>query len=167
MGGGRSQGVVWKAVTAVMAFLTAIAALALGGMIVVTSLDVVLRQFGVSITGAYDIVRLCGAIALSCALPSTTAAKGHIAVEYFFHKLKQRGRRMVDTLVHGGMVAAFGFAAWQCVRAGNTFLRTGEVSATLQVPLFWVPWVMAAGCALAGMASMFHLLNPGREMTRP
>lgn len=158
---------VWRGVAGAMALLNAVAALALAGMIVATTLDVVLRQFGVAVKGAYDIVRVCGAVAIGCALPATTAAKGHIAVEYFFHKLKRRGRRVVDTVVHGGMVAALGFAAWQCVRAGNTFRLTGEVTPTLQLPLFWVPWVMAAGCALAGVVSVFHLLNPGREMTRP
>lgn len=156
----------WRLASALMDALAMVAAMALAAMVAVTCLDVLLRRAGSAFTGAYDVARLCGAVALACALPATTAAKGHIAIEYFFHKLKRRGRRVVDVLVHGGMVAAFAAAAWRCVGAGRTYWLTGEVTPTLQLRLFWVPWVMAAGCALAAVASLFHLLHPGRELTR-
>ncbi len=157
----------WRTVAVLISVCNAVAALALAGMIVVTTLDVILRQFGFPIKGAYDIVRVCGATALGCALPATTASKGHIAVEYFFQRLKRRGRRIVDTLVHGTLLIVFCIAAWQSILFGQTFLRTGEVSLTLQLPLFWVPWLLAVGCILAGLVSLWHLLHPGREMLKP
>lgn len=162
IGGVALRELFWKGNAALVGVLSAVAAVALAAMIVVTSADVVLRQFGISVKGAYDLVRVFGAVALACALAATTEAKGHIAIEYFFHKLKRRGRGVVDTLVHGGMVVVLGIAAWQCIQAGNTFLRTGEVTPTLQLPFFWVPWVMAAGCALAAVVSLRHMLAASR-----
>lgn len=161
------RGAGWRALAAGVDVLSHLARIALAVMILATGLDVLLRLAGIALPGAYDVVRLCGATALSCALPATTAAKGHIAIEYFFHKLNRRGRVLVDTLVHGGVLAVFALAAAQCLTAGRTFLRTGEVTPTLQIPLFWVPWVMAVGCVLAALVSLFHLLHPGREMIKP
>ena len=43
------------------------------GMIAVTVADVVGRQVGLPVKGAYDLVRVLGAIAMACALPLTKA----------------------------------------------------------------------------------------------
>ena len=66
-------------------------------MIFVTFLDVVLRIFRCSIVVAFDIVKVAGVITTACALPYTTAVKGHVAIEYFFHRLNRLGRIAVDT----------------------------------------------------------------------
>ncbi len=157
----------WRVIAAAVSVCSGVAAVALLAMVLVTTADVLLRRLGTPFLGAFDLVRLLGAVALSCALPATTAGKGHIAIEYFFHRLKRGGRRVVDALVHGLMAAGLATAGAQCWRAGLGFRRAGEVTPTLQVPLFWVPWVLAAGCLLAALVSIYHLGHPGREMLRP
>ena len=52
-------------VTALVRALTVVAGLGIVTMIGVTSLDVVLRFFGRPITGAFDIVRLAGALTIA------------------------------------------------------------------------------------------------------
>ncbi len=136
-------------------------------MVLVTTLDVVLRVFRVSLTGAYDIVKIAGAITIAAALPYTTAIKGHVAIEYFFHKLGRRGRLVVDSAMRLLQRALFGFLAWQSVQYGNALKRSGEVSLTLQLPVFWVPYVLAASCVLVVLVTLFHLLYPGKEMIKP
>jgi len=148
-------------------WLSHLAAVALGIMIVVTCLDVILRLCRIPLangkilclTGAYDIVCVSTVIAIACALPATTAAKGHIAIAYFSQKLNRVGRRVVEVCVHGGLIASFLVAMWQCLRAGNNFLSNGQGTATLQIPLFWVPWVMALGLLFAALASAGHLMQ--------
>ena len=142
-----------------------VAAVALGVMMLVTCVDILLRCFRIPFKGAYDIVRICAAIALAGALPATTAAKGHVTIEYFFHKLNRRGRRIVDVFVHGALVVCFVVAAWQCVHAGTKYLASGQGTDTLGIPLFWIYWLMAPGFLLSACASLFHLLYPGRELT--
>ena len=67
-------------------------------MMSVTVVDVILRVFNICITGAYDLVRAFGVIAVACALPYVTAAKGHIAIEFFYHKCNYQGRLILDIL---------------------------------------------------------------------
>ena len=49
--------------------------------VIVTAADVILRKFGHSLTGAYDIVKIAATIPVAGALPYTTAIKGHVAIE--------------------------------------------------------------------------------------
>ena len=147
--------------------LAAVGGLAVAGLIVVTVADVVGRQFGYPVKGAYDLVRVLGAIAMACALPLTKAVKGHIAIEYFFQKLGARGRAVTDTAMRLVLLTLFGLLAWQFVRQGRTFLQSGEVTATLHMPMFWVPWLAALACLVTAGVTLWHLLHPGRSMIRP
>lgn len=147
--------------------LAAGAGLGILAMMGVTCVDVVLRVFGSPLTGAYDIVKLSGALTIACALPYTTAVKGHVAIEYFFHKLSWRGRVVVDTLARLLGMALFGVLAWQSVRYGMSLRRSGQVTLTLQVPVYWVPYVIAFSCGVVVLVILHNLLHPGREMIKP
>jgi TRAP-type C4-dicarboxylate transport system permease small subunit len=136
-------------------------------MVLVTSAEVVLRLFRLSLTGAYDIVRIAAAVTIAAALPYTTAIKGHVAIEYFFHKLGRRGRIGVDALMRVGGMALFGLLAWGFVDYGNSLRVKGEVSMTLQLPIFWVPYVLAFSCGLVVLIKLYHLTHPGKPMIKP
>jgi TRAP-type C4-dicarboxylate transport system permease small subunit len=141
--------------------------LAVAGMIGVTVADVVGRQFGIPVKGAYDLVRVLGAIAMGCALPLTKAVKGHIAIEYFFQKMGRRGRAVTDTIMRLVLLALFALLAWQFTLQGLNFKNYGEVTTTLHMPMFWVPWLVAAACLVTAGVTLWHLLHPGRSMIRP
>ncbi len=148
-------------------FLGAIAGAGLMIMVSVTTLDVVLRLFRISLPGAYDIVKIAGALTIAAALPYTTAIKGHVAIEYFFHKLGGRGRKIVDALMRLGGMVLFSLLAWGCIGYGNSLKRSGEVSLTVQLPVFWVPYVLAVSCALVVLIKLYHLSHPGKPMMEP
>ncbi|HPC18866.1 MAG: TRAP transporter small permease [Kiritimatiellae bacterium] len=141
--------------------------LAVAGIIGVTMADIIGRQFGMPVRGAYDLVRVLGAIAMACALPLTKAVKGHIAIEYFFQKMGRRGRAVVDTVMRLVLLALFGLLAWRFVLQGRGFLDSGEVTTTLHMPMFWVPWLAALACLVTAGVTLWHLLHPGRSMIRP
>ncbi len=136
-------------------------------MMSVTCLDVLLRIVGLSITGAYDIVSILGALVIASALPYTTAVKGHVAIEYFFHKLHRLGRIILDTFLRLLSITLFLVLAYQSVRYGNSLYRSGEVTPTLQIPTFWVLYVIAFSCAVVVLVIIHNLLHPGKEMIRP
>ena len=137
------------------------------GIVLVTAADVVGRQIGLPVKGAYDLVRMLGAIAMACALPLTKAVKGHIAIEFFFQKMGSRGRAATDTLMRLVLLALFGLMTCQFVRQGWIFLESGEVTTTLHLPMFWVPWLAALACLVTAGVTLWHLLHPGRPMVRP
>jgi TRAP-type C4-dicarboxylate transport system permease small subunit len=147
--------------------LAAISGFGIMAMIFVTTLDVVLRLFGVSFIGAYDIVYLSGAITIATALPYTTAVKGHVAIEYFFLKLSRTGRIVVDTIARLLGISLFGILAWHSLRYAESMRKIGQVTSTLQIPVFWVPQLIALSCAITTLVILHNLFHPGKEMIKP
>jgi TRAP-type C4-dicarboxylate transport system permease small subunit len=162
----KPLGLFWRSVVGLGRLMTGIACCGLAVMIALVCVDVLLRIAGHPVKGAYDLVRIAAAVTIACSLPITTAMKGHVAIEYFFRKLNRPGRIAVDSVMRLLMIAAFLFAAAECVGYGLRFLRNRQVSDTIEVPIFWVPWVMAAAFAVTALVVMFHLVYPGREMVK-
>ena len=136
-------------------------------MMSITCLDIVLRLFRRPLRGSYDLISIGCAVSMACALPYLTALKGHVAIEYFFHKLDRGGRIAVDTLVRVMGVVLFALLTRESVRIGATLRTTAEVSPSLQIPLFWIPWVIALCCALTMLVILYHLAYPGRQLVQP
>jgi len=147
--------------------MAAFAGLGVLTMMTVTCADVVMRLLGSSLIGAVDLVTLSGAVAVAGALPYTTAVKGHVAIEYFFHKLHRRGRIIVDSLSRLFLIGVFALVARACVIHGRKLYASGEVTMTIKIPIFWVPYVIALSSAMVALVIAWHLLHPGKKMLRP
>lgn len=136
-------------------------------MIGITVADVTLRIFGFGITGAYDVVRIAGAVAISFALPYVTAVKGHIAIEFFYHSFSKTGRVILDssfrivTIVLLVLLVQRNFLYFLSLRA------SGQVMPTLGVPVFWIPLLIGLSFILVCITVFYHLLHPGKEMIKP
>lgn len=164
----RAAGRVYVlSVTLLVRALAGLAGLGVLVMTAVTCVDVLLRRLGRPLTGAYDVVCLASAVTIACALPYTTAVKGHVAIEYFFHKLRRSGRIVVDTLARLAGIALFAVLARQSVAYGQRLRQSGEMMPTLAVPLFWVPYLIAFCCAVVVLVIFHNLTHPGREMIKP
>ena len=147
--------------------MAGVAGFSLLTMVLVTCADVVLRKFGHPLPGAYDIVKIAAGLTAACGLPYTTAVKGHVAVEFFHHRLGRRGRVIADSLIRVPIMAMFSLFTWQFTVYGARLRSSGEVSMTLQLPVFWVPYVMAFSCALVVLVTLYHLLHPGKALIQP
>ena len=147
--------------------LAAVTGVCIMGMVLITCADVVIRIFGRPIIGVFDIVRVAGAVAIACALPYTTALKGHVAIEYFFQKLNKTGRVIVDTIVRLLGMGLFSMLAYESAQIGVNLKARSEVTATLQLPIFWVSWVIALCCALVVLVIFYNMLHPGKELVKP
>jgi TRAP-type C4-dicarboxylate transport system permease small subunit len=147
--------------------MTVVSAAGIMGMILVTTADVVARAgFGRPLSGAFDIVGVLGGLTLFCALPYTTAVKGHVAVEFLFHKLGRRGRILVDVANRLLGMALFAGLAVFLGRRALALRASGTVTPTLQLPMHPVVWIGAV-CAVVVMLVILHnMLRPGKEMIR-
>jgi TRAP-type C4-dicarboxylate transport system permease small subunit len=144
-----------------------VAGMGLLTMMGVTCVDVVMRKLGHPLPGAYDMVKIAAGLTIACALPYTTAIKGHVAVEYFHHRLGRRGRVVVDTLIRLPIMALFTLFTWELIAYGTRLRSSGEVSMTMRLPVFWVPYVMAFSCAQVVLVTLWHLLHPGKPLIKP
>lgn len=158
---------LWRVLRALIMGLALVAGLAILAIIGITVTDVVLRFFKKGILGAYDLVRIAGAIAIACSLPYVTAVKGHIAIEFLHHRLSKRGRNILDFIFRLIALALFSFLVWRFWLYGVMLLKSNQVMQTLPIPVFWIPW-MTAFCFLFVIAAIvYHLSHPGKEFIKP
>lgn len=157
-----------RAVRGLVLAMASVSGLSLLGMMVLTCADVVLRAaFNRPISGSQDLVSVTAVIVLAAAMPYTTAARGHVAVEYFFRKLPRRLKPLVARAMHLMGIALFGLLSYRGVAYGLMKLNVGEVTSTLRLPVFWLPWVFAASCAGMVLVLVHELLYPGEEIVKP
>ncbi len=149
--------------------LAGISAVSVCATILVVCADIFLRLPFINrpFTGAYDIVRIAGAITLAAALPYTTAVKGHVAIEFFFHKLGRKSRVVVDSGMRLLSIVMFAFIAWRSFLYGFDLYSNNQVSQTLKMPIFWVPMFIGFCCAVVALVIVHHLIYPNKEMIKP
>ena len=117
-------------------------------MMLLTTADIVLRAFRHPIPGAYEIVGLTGSLVVSFSLAYTSFQKGHIAVEFLVNRLAAPTQALITAA--NALVATMLFAiiTWQSILYGTDFLLRGEVSMTIQMPIYPFVYGVAAGCGL-------------------
>ena len=136
-------------------------------MMTITVVDIILRIFNTGITGAYDMVRACGTVAVACALPYLTAVKGHIAIEFFYHKCGHFRRVILDTILRIASLLIFGILSVKIFQHGLSLYRAGEVFPNLGLPVFWIPFLISFNCFLMMVVFIYHLVHPGKELIKP
>ena len=117
-------------------------------MMLLSTADVVLRLFGKPIPGTYELVGFLGTIVVSFALGFTSLEKGHIAVELLFRKLPQRAQLAIETFTNFISFLIFGLIAYQAFIYALDIRKSGEVSSTLQMPIYPFIFGMALGFGL-------------------
>jgi TRAP-type C4-dicarboxylate transport system permease small subunit len=157
---------VW-ALRLIVNALAAVAAMAIVVMIFVTCVDVVGRRLGYPLKGTYDVVELLSAIMIAGALPYTTAYKGHVAIEFILQKLSRRGRIILDIFVRSASILMFAFLTWRFVQYGGELRASGQVTLTLQWPIFWLPYWMAVCTAVMIPVLVYLFVHPEKELMKP
>ncbi len=147
--------------------LAAVAALAIVVMILVTCVDVVGRRIEYPLKGTYDMVELLSAIMIAGALPYTTAYKGHVAIEFILQKLSRRGRFILDAIIRGASILMFAFLTWRFIQYGRELRASGQVTLTLQWPVFWLPYWMAVCTAMMIPVLVYLFMHPDKELMKP
>jgi len=156
-----------KFVTMLVWILAGIAGFCLLAIIAITSADIILRRFDLAVCGAIDLVQILGCLCITLALPYTTAVKGHIAVEFLFRNFNRRGKIIADTCTRSFGMLLFAILAWYSIISGQTMLQKNAMTLTLNIPLFWVYWLIAFSFCVVILVKFYHLTHPGKEMIRP
>lgn len=143
-----------------------LAAVAVLIMMLITCADVVLRFFRHPIPGTYEIVGLMGAVGVSFALAHTTAKKGHIMVEFLTRRMPKKVQFIVAA--GGEMISAvlFGILALQSTIYALDLKRTGEVSLTIEVPIYPFVFSIAIGCLLVSLVLLTDLYKSLKRATQ-
>jgi TRAP-type C4-dicarboxylate transport system permease small subunit len=133
-------------------------------MMLLTTLDVILRLFKSSVPGTYEIIGLLGALVTSFALGYTSVEKGHIAVDFLVMRFSPTAQALIGSV--NALIAAllFGIVTWQSVLYGMDLLNKGQVSPTIQIPVYPFVFGIAAGCGLLTLVLLVEFLHNLRSL---
>jgi len=139
-----------------------VSAVAILAMMILTTLDVVLRLFKSSIPGTYEIIGLLGAVVSSFALGYTSVEKGHIAVDFLTCRLSPASQALITAVNAAIATVLFALVAWQATGHGIDMMNRGEVTLTVQIPIYPFVFGVAAGCGLLCLVLMAEFTRAAR-----
>ncbi len=136
-----------------------IAGSVLAFMMVVTLLDVIMRNIGHPIVGSMEIISFCGSVVVGFAIPYTSWKKAHVYVDMLVEKLSPRNRKIMDVITRCMGMALFLFISYNFVQYGLDLKRTGEVSASFRLPYYPIAFGLALSCFLETVTLLSDLLR--------
>ena len=111
--------------------------------------DMVMRGFGVTVAGSYEVIGWLSAVAMALALGTVQRHKGHVAMELVVVKLGRRSRALTDASMALISLVLFAIVAFYVTRYGRVLHETGSLSETLRIIVY--PWVYVVGLGCAGL----------------
>jgi TRAP-type C4-dicarboxylate transport system permease small subunit len=136
-----------------------VAGWSLVGMMFLTCADIVLRLFRRPILGTYEIVGFLGAIVVGFAMAQTTLERGHVAVQVVVARFSPQVQEVIYLITHLLSILLFALLAWECVRYGNDFRASGEVSLTIRMPFYPVVYGIAFSAAVVCLVLFVDILQ--------
>jgi len=122
-------------------YMDVVAGTALILIMLLTSVDVVVRYLGYPVPGTYDLVSLGAAFVLGFAIPRTSWDKGHVTVDILVERLPRK-RVIFDIATRIIGFIFFFLLGWNLVKTGISFVRTGDSTQTLAVPFYPVAFAL-------------------------
>ena len=143
-----------------------VAAASIVAMMLLTVADVVLRLFRMPIPGTYEMVGFLGASVIAFSLAYTASEKGHITVDFLVQLFPRKGQAFFDAVNELAGSAFFGLIAFAGMDAASEMKNSGEVSLTLELPIYPILYGIAAGCALLALILLRDFFESLKRMSK-
>ncbi|HVN97847.1 MAG TPA: TRAP transporter small permease [Syntrophorhabdaceae bacterium] len=125
-----------------------VAGVALTVMMSLTVIDVLLRAASLPFVGTFEIVSLLMGIVVSFGIPQVSLDKGHVSMEFLTEKLSLRNKNLLNTFTRILCILLFAFIGYNMIKIGARFHASGEVSPTIMIPFYPLPYAVSVCCLL-------------------
>lgn len=126
--------------------LETVASIAILLIMCVTCIDIIgAKLLKWRLFGAIDLVMLSQSVAISLAGGATLLAGRHVAVEFFLRVIPQRFKKPISVFINLMLITFVCLAIWRLALLGYSFYKSGDHSATANIPLFPFPFIIAIG----------------------
>lgn len=144
----------------------AIAGSVLAFMMIVTLLDIIMRNVGRPVVGIVEIISFCGSVVIGFAIPYTSWKKSHVYVDFVIVKMNPNNRRIMEVLTRCMGIVLFAFVGYNFIIFGFDLIRTKEVSPSFRLPYYPIPFGLSLSCFLQSITLIGDLvktIHPGGQ----
>lgn len=145
--------------TSLSRWMYVVAGIALAGSMFLTVADVILRTLKRPIVGTYELVGLLGALVVGFAIPQTSRLQGHVLMDFVTSKLSSGIQRILQIITRLLAMGLFIIIGWNMLNLGNDFRRVGEVTPTLQLPIYPVAYGIALCCLVECLVLFIDMIE--------
>lgn len=129
------------------------AAASLFGIMILMVCDVFGRYlFNRPIPGAAEMIQLAMGIVVFAALPLVTIRREHVALDYFEVLLSDRTGYIVRAVIDLVTAAILGFLAWRIAVKAATYIRYGDTTPYLNIPVAPLAVFIAVATGVSALA---------------
>jgi TRAP-type C4-dicarboxylate transport system permease small subunit len=139
--------------------LNIVAGTTLTFMMLLTVTDVLLRAVGYPIVGTYEISALCLGLVIAFGIPQVSLDKGHVYMEFLLEKFSARGKKVMATFTRLLCLALFIFIGVNLLKVAAGFQASGEVTATVRLPIYPVAYGVAGCCFLESVVFVLEIVK--------
>lgn len=135
-------------------------------MMIITLLDVIMRNLGRPIVGTVEIISFLGSVVVGFAIPYASWKKAHVYVDLLIGRLSQRNKIILDAITRCMGIALFAFIGANFIMYGLDLRRTHEVSPSFKLPYYPIPFGLSLSSFLQCftlIADLVRTINVGRN----
>lgn len=156
-----------RAVVLAEGLFKVVSSLLIGGLVVITFLDVIGRQFGVPLAAAFELTQIAVGVMFYVALPFVTLRREHVVVDIVPIDPDSRMGRGIGFAVDLVSAAAVAFAARQLWTQADTLAMFNSVTMFLSLPTAPIVRGMAILCGFTALIclalAMLRLRGDNRD----
>lgn len=143
--------------------LNVVAGIALTFMMLLTVADVLLRAGGSPIIGTYEVSALCLGLVIAFGIPQVSLDRGHVYMEFLLGRFPGWGKQAMITVTRLLCVTLFALIGMNLLKVAAGFRASGEVTATVQLPIYPVAYGVAVCCFLECIVLIFEIVRVWRS----
>jgi len=128
-----------------MTAATLIGAVGLTGLMLVIAGTVVLRWFGVTFQGSYEVAEAFTIVTITFCIIMATVRKGHVNVVLIFDHFPPTVKRVLNTVLTLMAAVLWCFVTWACYKLTMQLALRGEVTHVLQIDIVPFRWITTLG----------------------
>lgn len=136
-----------------------LSATCLAAMMLLTCVDVIGRVVARPILGAIEVAGFLATLTLAFSLPDTHRARGHVGVEILTMRLGPRSRAAMEVVTGLLGLGLFAVITWRCFDYGAQMQAAGEVSMTLQLPVHYIIYFIAASFGVLTLVQLADVVR--------
>jgi TRAP-type C4-dicarboxylate transport system permease small subunit len=156
-----------KFMTPLLKWFHVIAGIGMIYVLLISVADIIMNKvFKDPINWAFDSIGLVAVIAIVFAIPGVQVNHGHIEVEILEERLSRFWRKINGLFINVLGLILWSIVAWRSFLYGIDILRSGEVSMTVEMPIYPFIWFQGICAIVVVLVLLLQTINIFRTAAR-